>query len=92
MRGKVTLIGCTKLDEVDYSDKLAEILRQNSVKSLTVARMDVPCCGGMENAVRTALAKSGKDIPCTVTVIGRDGKILKSESLQMGAAPLLRKL
>ena len=92
MRGKVTLIGCTKLDDTDYSDKLAEILRQNSVKSLTVARMDVPCCGGMENAVRTALAKSGKDIPCTVTVIGRDGKILKSESLQMGAAPLLRKL
>ena len=92
MRGKVTLIGCTKLDEVDYSDKLSEILRQNSVKSLTVARMDVPCCGGMENAVRTALAKSGKDIPCMVTVIGRDGKILKSESLQMGAAPLLRKL
>ena len=92
MRGKVTLIGCTKLDEVDYSDKLAEIFRQNSVRSLTVARMDVPCCGGMENAVRTALAKSGKDIPCMVTVIGRDGKILKSESLQMGAAPLLRKL
>lgn len=92
MRGKVTLIGCTKLDDVDYSDKLSEILRQNSVKSLTVARMDVPCCGGMENAVRAALAKSGKAIPCTVDVIGRDGKILKSESLQMGAAPLLRKL
>ena len=92
MRGKVTLIGCTKLDEVDYSDKLAEILRQNSVKSLTVARMDVPCCGGMENAVRAALAKSGKAIPCTVDVIARDGKILKSESLQMGGAPLLREL
>ena len=92
MRGKVTLIGCTKLDDVDYSDKLAEMLRQNSVKSLTVARMDVPCCGGMENAVRTALAKSGKDIPCTVTVIGRDGKILKSDSLQREAIPLLRKL
>ena len=92
MRSKVTLIGCTKLDEVDYSDKLAEILRQNSVKSLAVARMDVPCCGGMENAVCAALAKSGKAIPCTVDVIGRDGKILKSESLQIGGAPLLRKL
>lgn len=92
MRGKVTLIGCTKLDDTDYSEKLAEIFRQNSVKSLTVARMDVPCCGGMENAVRAALAKSGKDIPCTVTVIGRDGKILRSESLQREAAPLLRKL
>lgn len=92
MRGKVTLIGCTKLDDTDYSDKLAEILRQNSVKSLTVARMDVPCCGGMENAVRTALARSGRDIPCTVTVIGRDGKILKAESLQMSTPPLLMKL
>lgn len=91
MRGKVTLIGCTKLDDTDYSDKLAEILRQNSVKSLTVARMDVPCCGGMENAVRTALARSGRDIPCTVTVIGRDGKILKAESLQMSTPPLLMK-
>jgi len=92
MRGKVTLIGCTKLDDTDYSEKLSEILHQNSVKSLTVARMDVPCCGGMENAVRTALSKSGRDIPCMVVVIGRDGKILKSERLQMGIAPLLKKL
>jgi len=92
MRGKVTLIGCTKLDDTDYSEKLAEIFHQNSVKSLAVARMDVPCCGGMENAVRAALSKSGRDIPCTVVVIGRDGKILKTESLQMGAAPLLKKL
>jgi len=92
MRGKVTLIGCTKLDDTDYSEKLAEIFNQNSVKSLTVARMDVPCCGGMENAVRSALIKCGRDIPCTVVVIGRDGKILKSERLQMGIAPLLKKL
>ena len=92
MRGKVTLIGCTKLDDTDYSEKLAEIFNQNSVKNLTVARMDVPCCGGMENAVRAALSKSGRDIPCTVVVIGRDGKILKSERLQMGTAPLLKKL
>ena len=92
MRGKVTLIGCTKLDDTDYSEKLAEIFHQNSVKSLTVARMDVPCCGGMENAVRAALNKSGRDIPCTVVVIGRDGKILKTERLQMGVVPLLKKL
>jgi len=92
MRGKVTLIGCTKLDDTDYSEKLAEIFHQNRVKSLTVARMDVPCCGGMENAVRAALSKSGRDIPCTVVVIGRDGKILKTERLQKGAAPLLKKL
>ncbi len=92
MRGKVTLIGCTKLDDTDYSDKLAEILRQNSVKSLTVARMDVPCCGGMENAVRAALHKSGRDIPCEVATVGRDGRILKTESLKAEAAPLLRRL
>ena len=92
MRGKVTLIGCTKLDDTDYSDKLAEILRQNSVKSLTVARMDVPCCGGMEKAVREALLKSGRDIPCEVATIGRDGRILKTESLKAEAAPLLRRL
>ncbi len=92
MRGKVTLIGCTKLDDTDYSDKLAEILRQNSVKSLTVARMDVPCCGGMEKAVREALLKSGRDIPCEVATVGRDGRILKMESLKAEAAPLLRRL
>ncbi len=92
MRGKVTLIGCTKLDDTDYSDKLAEILRQNSVKSLTVARMDVPCCGGMEKAVREALLKSGRDIPCEVATIGRDGRLLKTESLKTEATPLLRRL
>ena len=92
MRGRVTLIGCTKLDDTDYSDKLAEILRQNAVRSLTVARMDVPCCGGMENAVRAAILKSGRDIPCEVTTIGRDGRILNIKSLKAEAAPLLRKL
>ena len=92
MRGRVTLIGCTKLDDVDYSDKLAEIFRMNGVKSVTVARMDVPCCGGMEHAVRTAIRKSGCDIPCVVTVVGRDGQILKSEMLSMDPAPLLRTL
>ena len=92
MRGKVTLIGCTKLDDTDYSDKLAEIFRQNDIRSLTVARMDVPCCGGMENTVREALRKSGRDIPCNVTTIGRDGRILKSETMQSGPVPMLRRL
>lgn len=92
MRGRVTLIGCTKLDNVDYSDKLAEIFRLNDVKSVTVARMDVPCCGGMEHTVSAAIRKSGRDIPCVVTVIGRDGQSLKSEPLRSEAAPLLRTL
>ena len=92
MRGKVTLICCTKLDDTDYSDKLAEIFRQSDIKSLTVARMDVPCCGGMENTVREALRKCGRDIPCEVTVIGRDGRILKSVKMQSGPAPLLGRL
>lgn len=92
MRGKVTLIGCTKLDDIDYSEKLASIFRQNSVKSLTVVRMDVPCCGGMENVVRTALRRSGCDIPCEVTTLGRDGRILQTQKLKGEADPLLRKL
>ena len=92
MRGKVTLIGCTKLDDTDYSEKLAEIFRQNSIRSVTVARMDVPCCGGMEHAVREALRKSGRDIPCRVSVVGRDGRILKTESMGKDAVPLLRTL
>lgn len=77
MRGKVTLIGCTKLDEVDYTQKLCEIFRENAVKSVTVARMDVPCCGGMEKTVREAVRLCGRDIPLKVEVIGRDGRILE---------------
>lgn len=75
MRGKVTLIGCTKLDDTDYSEKLAEIFRVNEVKSVTVVRMDVPCCGGMEHTVRKALRLSGRDIPCEVCIVGRDGSV-----------------
>lgn len=69
MKGRVTLIGCTKLDAVDYAEKLAEIIRQNDVKSVTVVRMSVPCCGGMENAVKEALKASGKFIPWQVVVL-----------------------
>lgn len=69
IRGRVTLIGCPKLDGVDYSQKLTEILRLNDVRSVTVARMTVPCCGGLENAVRTAIAQSGREIPLHVATI-----------------------
>ena len=76
IRGKVTLIGCPKLDEGDYSEKLAAILAQNNVKSVTVTRMTVPCCGGILRAVQNALAASGKDIPLQVAVIGPDGSLV----------------
>lgn len=78
MRNKVTLIGCPKLDEGDYSDKLTEIIARNDIKSVTVVRMEVPCCGGIENAVVKALQKSGKMIPWQVITISTDGRILES--------------
>lgn len=78
IRGHVTLIGCPKLDGVDYSEKLAQILMQNEIKSITVVRMEVPCCGGIELAVKKALGMSGKQIPWQVAVISTDGKILES--------------
>lgn len=76
IRGKVTLIGCPKLDDVDYSEKLTEIIRNNDIKSVTVVRMEVPCCGGLEHAAVTALKNSGKFIPWNVVTISIDGKIL----------------
>ncbi len=76
IRGKVTLVGCPKLDSVDYSEKLTEIIRQNDIKSVTVVRMSVPCCGGIELAVKKALQASGKFIPWNVVTIGIDGTIL----------------
>lgn len=79
MREKVTLIGCTKLDSIDYSEKLAEIFRSNNINSITVARMEVPCCRGIVNAVMTAISLSGKSIECRVAVISRDGKLLSFE-------------
>ena len=75
--GHVTLIGCPKLDSVDYSEKLTEIIRNNDIQSVTVVRMEVPCCGGIEAAVKNALMASGKFIPWQVYTIGTDGRILK---------------
>ncbi len=76
MKGKITLVGCPKLDPVDYSDKLARIFQANTIKSVTLTRMEVPCCGGLSHAVQKAIAMSGKDIPLNITVIGTDGRIL----------------
>lgn len=77
MEDKVTLIGCTKLDGVDYSEKLGEILKRNEIKSITVVRMEVPCCRGMELAVQKAAELSGKDFPVQVFVLSVDGRIQK---------------
>ena len=76
MKGKVTLIGCPKLDAVDYSEKLTEILRNNDIQGVTILRMEVPCCGGLEMAAKKALQTSGKFIPWQVVTISIDGKIL----------------
>ena len=76
MRGKTTIIGCPKLDDIDYSEKLTEIIRDNDIKSVTIVRMEVPCCGGLQRAAEIALQKSGKFIPWQVVTISRDGKIL----------------
>ena len=77
MRGKTTIIGCPKLDAVDYSEKLTAILRENDIKSVTIVRMEVPCCGGLQYAAETALKASGKFIPWQVVTISRDGQILE---------------
>lgn len=76
MKQKITLIGCPKLDAGDYAEKLTEIIRQNDIQSVTVARMEVPCCGGIVQAVKTALLNSGKMIPWQIVTISTDGKIL----------------
>jgi len=76
MKNKITLIGCPKLDEGDYSEKLTAILKGNHIKSVTVVRMEVPCCGGIENAVKTALRNSGKMIPWQIVTISTDGRVL----------------
>lgn len=76
MKGKITLVGCPKLDMVDYSEKLTEIIKQNDIQSVTIVRMEVPCCGGMELAAKKALQASGKFIPWQVVTISTDGKIL----------------
>ena len=77
IRGHITLIGCPKLDEGDYTEKLTAILENNNIKSVTVVRMEVPCCGGIENAVKNALQTSGKFIPWRVVTISTDGNIIE---------------
>ena len=76
MKNRITLIGCPKLDDGDYSEKLTDILKLNDIKSVTVVRMEVPCCGGIENAVKTALKNCGKMIPWQVVTISTDGNLL----------------
>ena len=77
IRGHITIVGCPKLDGVDYAEKLTQIIRENDIRSVTVVRMEVPCCGGLENAVKKALQDSGKFIPWQVTTISTDGNILE---------------
>ena len=76
IQGKITLIGCPKLDSVDYSEKLAAIFSENNIQSVTVVRMQVPCCGGLPFAVKNAIAQSGKDTPLQVVTVTADGRIL----------------
>lgn len=76
IKGRVTLVGCPKLDGVDYADKLSQIFAANDIKSIRLARMQVPCCGGLESALKRAVAASGKDIPVSVSIISSDGRIL----------------
>ena len=77
IRNHITLIGCPKLDSQDYAEKLTEILTQNRIKSIKVVRMEVPCCAGIENAVKTALRQSGKWIPWQVITVSTDGKLIE---------------
>lgn len=77
IKDHICIIGCPKLDEGDYADKLSEILRHNDIKSVSVVRMEVPCCGGIENAVKNALSRCGKLIPWNVSTISTDGRLLE---------------
>lgn len=76
MKNRITLIGCPKLDSGDYSEKLTEIIKNNDIKSIIVARMEVPCCGGIAQAVKSALKASGKIIPWQVITLSTDGRII----------------
>ena len=76
MRGRVTMIGCPKLDAVDYAQKLTQIFTHNDIRSITVARMTVPCCGGLSHAVKTAIANSGKNIPLHIVTMDTKGRII----------------
>ncbi len=79
IQGKITLVGCPKLDDIDYSEKLTEIFSTNEIKSVTLTRMEVPCCGGMAKAVKTAIQNSGKQLPLTVYTISAEGQIVAKE-------------
>lgn len=76
IKNRITLVGCPKLDEGDYTEKLTQIISENDIKSLTIVRMEVPCCGGLENAAKNALKASGKFIPWRVVTISTDGRIV----------------
>ena len=76
MRGRVTIIGCPKLDDVDYTDNLTAIIRDNDIRSVTIVRMEVPCCGGLQRAAQNALQQSGRFIPWQVVTISCDGHII----------------
>lgn len=76
MRGRITIIGCSKLDNIDYAEKLTDIISNNDIREVTIVRMEVPCCGGLEQATKNALQSSGKFIPWQVVTISRDGRIL----------------
>ena len=78
IRGRITLIGCPKLDSVDYSEKLTEIIRLNDIRDVTIVRMEVPCCGGIENAAKRALQASGKFIPWQVVTVRTDGSLVRN--------------
>ena len=82
MRGRVTLVGCPKLDPVDYSEKLTAIFKNNNVRSVTLTRMTVPCCGGMKFAVEKAIAASGKDIPFQYVIIDHNGNIVEERWME----------
>ena len=76
MKGRITIIGCPKLDDIDYTEKLTAIIRSNNIQSVTIVRMEVPCCGGLQRAAENALKASGKFIPWQVVTISRDGKVI----------------
>ncbi len=79
IKGRVTVVGCPKLDSADYSEKLSEMLSSNDIRSVTLVRMEVPCCGGMVRAVKEAIGTSGKNVPLKVYTVSREGKILSVE-------------
>jgi len=79
VKGRITIVGCPKLDSIDYSEKLSEILRSNDIRSVTLVRMEVPCCGGMTRAVKEAIRTSGRNVPLKVYTLSREGKILSVE-------------